>query len=404
MNIKTFFLAVMLWPCFAIGQMKQLNSAEIAQGIASLSVKGSVLYIAAHPDDEKPHLTAGIDAHTAWVMSGVAWPELDADKAQAAALRASRGDLSSYTDVQLVERARLVQSQLPHLFSQHVVSGSSAAVAPGLLGVVAEAIGEPSLPMALLSSIGDVDSADANYALWNLSRMVHNDADLSAAFDAGINDDLFRIHSPFTDAWNEFIVEFGSRGPDEWDLRSPTWETHPQLLLAGVEAHAGRRGQNALGVDLWIVDVGAQEDQEHHRRGLGRAEKAAPDAGPAQRRQPPPAEPGQDGGEGRGRGHHDRADAGRASGHREPPAGLEQGDAHQRQQQHRGDDGDQAGVVGGIGVGDALVVRAPGMTTAQAGQRVAVSLPADALHVFDDQGLALTRTVDWREHWLAVAA
>ncbi len=56
------------------------------------------------------------------------------------------------------------------------------------------------------------------------------------------------------------------------------------------------------------------------------------------------------------------------------------------------------------GVGDALVVRAPGMTTAQAGQRVAVSLPADALHVFDDQGLALTRTVDWREHWLAVAA
>ena len=78
---------------------------------------------------------------------------------------------------------------------------------------MAEAIGEPSLPMALLSSIGDVDSADANYALWNLSRMVHNDADLSAAFDAGLNDGLFRIHSPFTGAWNEFIVEFGSRGP-----------------------------------------------------------------------------------------------------------------------------------------------------------------------------------------------
>ena len=189
----------------------------------------------AHPDDEKPHLAAGIDAHTAWVMSGVAWPELDADKAKAAELRASRGDLSSYTDAQLVARARLVQSQLPHLFAQHVVSGSSAAVAPGLLGVVAEAIDEPSLPMALLSSIGDVDSADANYALWNLSRMVHNDADLSAAFDAGLNDGLFRIHSPFTGAWNEFIVEFGSRGPDEWDLRSPTWETHPQLLLAALD-------------------------------------------------------------------------------------------------------------------------------------------------------------------------
>jgi len=35
-----------------------LNAAEIAQGIASLSVKGSVLYIAAHPDDENTRLLA----------------------------------------------------------------------------------------------------------------------------------------------------------------------------------------------------------------------------------------------------------------------------------------------------------------------------------------------------------
>ena len=89
--------------------------------------------------------------------------------------------------------------------------------------------------MALLSSIGDVDSADANYALWNLSRMVHNDAQLSAAFNAGLNNGLLQINSAFTAAWNEFIVEFGSRGPDEWDLRSPTWETHPQLLLAALD-------------------------------------------------------------------------------------------------------------------------------------------------------------------------
>lgn len=58
MNIKTFFLAAMLLPCFVKGQMQQLNSAEIAQGITSLSVKGSVLYIAAHPDDENTRLLA----------------------------------------------------------------------------------------------------------------------------------------------------------------------------------------------------------------------------------------------------------------------------------------------------------------------------------------------------------
>lgn len=58
MNIKTFFLAAMLLPCFVKGQLQQLSSAEIAQGIASLSVKGSVLYIAAHPDDENTRLLA----------------------------------------------------------------------------------------------------------------------------------------------------------------------------------------------------------------------------------------------------------------------------------------------------------------------------------------------------------
>lgn len=189
----------------------------------------------AHPDDDKPHLTAGIDAHTAWVMSGVAWPELDADKLDAEALRESRGDLSTYTDRQLVDRARLVQSKLSHLFSQHVVSGSSAAVAPGLLGVVAAAVGEPNLPMTLLSSIGDVDSADANYALWTLSRLVRDDASLMTAFDTDPDGVLDRAPVTFRRAWDDFIVEFGSRGPDEWDLRSPTWETHPQLLLAALD-------------------------------------------------------------------------------------------------------------------------------------------------------------------------
>ena len=189
----------------------------------------------AHPDDTKPHLTERIDAHTAWVMSGDAWPELDHDKADAAALRASRGDIGSYSDEQLVARARLVQSKLPHLFAQHVVSGSSAAVAPGLLAVVAAAIDEPNLPMTLLSSIGDVDSADANYALWTLSRLVRADASLMAAFDSDPDHVLDRASASFLAAWNEFIVEFGSRGPDEWDLRSPTWETHPRLLLAALD-------------------------------------------------------------------------------------------------------------------------------------------------------------------------
>ncbi|WP_299568389.1 PIG-L family deacetylase [uncultured Pedobacter sp.] len=64
MNFKIFFATALLLPCFAKAQVHQLNSAEIAQGIASLSVKGSVLYIAAHPDDENTRLLAYLAKET----------------------------------------------------------------------------------------------------------------------------------------------------------------------------------------------------------------------------------------------------------------------------------------------------------------------------------------------------
>ncbi|MEI6495883.1 MAG: PEP-utilizing enzyme [Actinomycetota bacterium] len=190
-----------------------------------------------HPDDDKPHLTAGIDAHMAWVVGNNGWPELLVDKLDAAVLRAGRPDLTTLTDAELLARARAVQARLPHLFEQHVVSGSSAAVAPGLLGVVAEAVGDPSLPLTVLSSLGDVDSADASYALWDLSRLVRNSPTLSAAFDAGLDGIAERVAGSlaFIETWNEFLFEFGSRGPDEWDMRSPSWETHPRLAFAAID-------------------------------------------------------------------------------------------------------------------------------------------------------------------------
>jgi multiple sugar transport system ATP-binding protein len=40
-----------------------------------------------------------------------------------------------------------------------------------------------------------------------------------------------------------------------------------------------------------------------------------------------------------------------------------------------------------------MVVKAPGQAHADPGQRVAVSLPAAALHLFDDKGLALERRI-----------
>ncbi len=59
MNTRFYLLLIAI--CFPIllnAQMQQLTAGEIAEGIEKLSVKGSVLYIAAHPDDENTRLLA----------------------------------------------------------------------------------------------------------------------------------------------------------------------------------------------------------------------------------------------------------------------------------------------------------------------------------------------------------
>lgn len=56
---KRFFLASLIYTCaFLSAQEKTLNSAEILQGLQKLNTTGSVLYVAAHPDDENTRLLA----------------------------------------------------------------------------------------------------------------------------------------------------------------------------------------------------------------------------------------------------------------------------------------------------------------------------------------------------------
>ncbi|NNE74950.1 MAG: hypothetical protein HKN26_14895, partial [Acidimicrobiales bacterium] len=195
-----------------------------------------------HPDDEKPHLVEKIDANTAWVMSATEWPEILEDKANAQALRESRGDLTTYSDAELIARARSTRPTLHHLFEQHTVSGSSSAIGPGILGAVGEAIGDTSIPMKLLAGIGDVDSALPSYALWAMSRKIRASDDLTALFDGGVEGLLDRLAaSDAPDAadlagdWADFIAEFGSRGPNEWDIYADSWETRPELALAALD-------------------------------------------------------------------------------------------------------------------------------------------------------------------------
>ena len=78
MNFIRFLLPLFFLPLFLTAQSsRQMNAAEIKLGIQKLGVTGSVLYIAAHPDDENTRLLT-------WLSKG--------KKVRAAYLSLTRGD------------------------------------------------------------------------------------------------------------------------------------------------------------------------------------------------------------------------------------------------------------------------------------------------------------------------
>ena len=195
-----------------------------------------------HPLDERPEMAEGVLAHLGWVMSTTSIPEVDAEKAMTIALRQARPDLTTLSDAGLLTRARMFQPLLRKLFDSHTPPSSDSAIAPGILGAVCAALGEPETAMKLIAGIGDVDSAEPSYRMWDLSRTVNASAELTKAFNAGVAGLLGRLQDSnnddakkFVGDFAQFIVEFGSRGPNEWEISADTWETKPEYALAVID-------------------------------------------------------------------------------------------------------------------------------------------------------------------------
>jgi rifampicin phosphotransferase len=241
--------------CGFFGAHAYVNLANVRmQGVRSPLVTVEQLDLAFfgdHPDvppyvpqpaDERPELVPGIMQHVGWVMTTTSWPEIDQERADTIAARRSRPDLSTLSDAELVERARSMQPTLQKLFESHTLSSSSSGIAPGILGAVGAAIGDPTIAMKLLAGIGDVDSAEPGYAMWELSRMVRSSPALTQAFDGGVDGLLDRLtvlsdgdSAPFSEGFDTFLTDHGCRGPNEWELSAETWETKPSIALAAID-------------------------------------------------------------------------------------------------------------------------------------------------------------------------
>jgi rifampicin phosphotransferase len=169
----------------------------------------------AEPWHESEVNTAKLGAWMGEVLAGDLHELLD-DRAEADAVRAGRPDLGSLTDHDLLERSRSLLPLVRRLFERHLTVTAGASIGPGIVAAVAGAIGDPTVALKLITGVGDVDSALPSHAMWALSRVDPASDEFAAGFD-------------------DFLASYGSRGPNEWDLLSDTWETRPELALALID-------------------------------------------------------------------------------------------------------------------------------------------------------------------------
>ena len=94
----------------------------------------------------------------------------------------------------------------------------------------------PGLVNRVVSGTGDVDSAQPALRLWELARLVAEDPDLTAAFDAGLDDIAERTRpTPLQAGIEAFLRDHGHRGNDEYELASPAWVMDPTPLYASID-------------------------------------------------------------------------------------------------------------------------------------------------------------------------
>lgn len=190
---------------------------------------------------ESPKHEAVLAEKMAWVMTVTELPDLDRDKENADTLRATRPDLTTLNDGLLVARARSVMAYLQPAMESGMVASSFASIGPGALGAVCEGLGDPTMTIRLLAGI-EVDSAKPSFEMWQLSRIARASAEIDAAFAAGIDGLLARLRASgsddarvFLDRFDEFLFQYGSRGPGEWDLNARAWEPYPEVALAAID-------------------------------------------------------------------------------------------------------------------------------------------------------------------------
>ncbi len=186
------------------------------------------------PRDNDEECSAALGATFAGILGNSQVALLDEFLAEVKAWVASRPDLASVSDAELVEYGRAMakrQNRTWDVYAQVVVG---ATVGPAIVQGVADAVGKPELGLMIFAALGEVASAGVPERIWELSRMVNGSPEISAAFDEGVDGLHERLaalpaSASFNAAFAGLLNEFGHRGVNEWELSAETWRINPSL-------------------------------------------------------------------------------------------------------------------------------------------------------------------------------
>lgn len=196
----------------------------------------------ARPGDESPEHTEKLGRWLAGIFAVDEQPQLRDERDEVLAVVEARPDLGAVDDSALVERALSLLPLWRTLFSHHILQGTSAGVPMGVVHQVCASVGRSDLVTSLFGGIGDVDSALPSWEMWKLGRIVAASPRLMTAFDGGFRGLMGRLEMSedsdavsFLERFGNFLRRYGFRGPNEWELRSHTWRTNPELALAAID-------------------------------------------------------------------------------------------------------------------------------------------------------------------------
>ncbi len=191
------------------------------------------------PKDEDQKITARVDALMFSWMTAAEFPKVAALTEMVESVVKNRPDLSSVSDEALVQRTREMMPLFAEIFSTHSEASAAASVTMGAITGIALGLGKPGLDLRIAGGLGGVASVSPSFAMWGISRIVRNSTALTQEFELGLDgleDRILAVQDDeFDAAFSNLLELYGSRGPNEWELRSQTWETHPELALALID-------------------------------------------------------------------------------------------------------------------------------------------------------------------------